>query len=235
VATARVAQAAFPDGNVYLRLRDELGTHLDEALFMAVSSSEGQPALHPWPLALVSVMPFMEHLSDRQAAQAVRARIDGRYALGLEVTDEGFHSSVRAFGTRLGPGSLNRCCSRPCSRAAKSGAGSKPATGSTDSIALLGAVKALYQLELVGETLRHALHVLAPLVPEWLKPHLQPEGFERDAERIADDRLPQDKTEREALSATIGEDGYTLLARIDQAAIQQERALAHGAACRAPP
>lgn len=76
VETARVAHAAFPDGNVYPRLRDELGTLFDDEWFTAVSASEGQPALHPWQLALVSVMRFMENLSDRQAAQAVRARID---------------------------------------------------------------------------------------------------------------------------------------------------------------
>src|SRR5260370_12548095 len=81
--TARVARAAFPDGNVYLRLRDELGTHFDDELFTAVYATEGQPALHPWQLALVSVMQVMEHLSDRQAAQAVRSRMDGTYPLSL--------------------------------------------------------------------------------------------------------------------------------------------------------
>ncbi len=85
VETARVAHAAFPDGNVYVRLREEVGTRFDDELFTAVYSIEGQPALHPWQLALVSVMQFMENLRDRQAAQAVRARIDWKYALGLEL------------------------------------------------------------------------------------------------------------------------------------------------------
>ncbi len=105
--TTRVAHAAFPDGNVYLRLRDALGTLFDDELFIAVYAVEGQPALHPWQLARVSVMQFMEHLSDRQAAQAVRARIDWKEALGLELTDEGFHDSVlSAFRTRLVQGSM---------------------------------------------------------------------------------------------------------------------------------
>jgi len=96
VETARVTRAAFPDGNVYLRLRDELGTLFDDEMFSSVYSDEGQPALHPWQLALVSVMQFMENLSERQAAQAVRARSDWKYALGLELTDEGFQYSVRS-------------------------------------------------------------------------------------------------------------------------------------------
>jgi transposase len=100
--TARVAHAAFPDGNVYLRLRDELGTLFDDAVFTAVYALEGQPALHPWRLALVSVMQFMENLSDRQAAQAVRARIDWKYALGLEVSDTGVDfSALSELRTRL--------------------------------------------------------------------------------------------------------------------------------------
>jgi hypothetical protein len=84
------------------------------------------------------------------------------------------------------------------------------------------AVKALNQLELGGETLRHALNVLATVAPEWLTPRVKPEGFERSAERIEDSRLPKEKTERDALSATIGEDGSTLLAGINQAAAQPE-------------
>src|SRR5262245_40338469 len=109
VETTRIAHAAFPDGNFYLWLRDELGTLFDDALFTAVYASEGQPALHPWQLALVSVMQFMENLSDRQAAQAVRARIDWRYALGLELGDAGFHYSVLCeFRARLVQGGIER-------------------------------------------------------------------------------------------------------------------------------
>jgi transposase len=222
--TVRVAHAAFPDGNVYLRLRDELGTLFDDEIFATVYAIEGQPALHPWQLALVSIMQFMENLSDRQAAQAVRARIDWKYALGLELTDEGFHYSVLSeFRTRLVQGSmeqvlldtvLQRCHERGWLRAR--------GRQRTDSTYILGAVKALNQLELVGETLRHALNVLATVAPEWLKPQIPPAWFERYAERIEDYRLPKDQTDRDALSATMGEDGYLLLASIDQAAAQPE-------------
>jgi len=54
----------------------------------------GQPGLAPWRLALVTICQFLGHLSDRQAADAVWARIDWKYALGLELTDAGFHFSV---------------------------------------------------------------------------------------------------------------------------------------------
>ena len=228
VETARVAQAAFPDGNVYLRLRDEVGTLFADELFAAVYSVEGQPALHPWQLALVSIMQFMENLSDRQAAQAVRARIDWKYALGLELTDEGFHYSVLSeFRSRLVRGSLEQALlDTLLKRCQERGWLKARGRQRTDSTHVLGAVKALNQLELVlelvGETLRHALNVLATVAPEWLKPQVQPDWFERYAERIEDYRLPKDKAERDALSTTIGEDGYHLLARLDQAAAQPE-------------
>src|SRR5919205_2333845 len=92
--TARVARAAFPRGTTWLRLRDELGPIYADASFAGLFPTHGQPAEVPWRLALVTVMQFAEGLSDRQAAEAVRARIDWKYALGLALTDPGFHFSV---------------------------------------------------------------------------------------------------------------------------------------------
>jgi hypothetical protein len=45
-------------------------------------------------LALITVVQFIEGLPDRQAADAVRGRIDLKYALGLELTDPGFDFSI---------------------------------------------------------------------------------------------------------------------------------------------
>lgn len=103
--TVRVAQAAFPSGNRYMRMRDELATiYVDEA-FAVLFPVRGQPAESPWRLALVTVFQFAEGLSDRQAADAVRSRIDWKYALSLELTDPGFDHTVlsesRSFRSRL--------------------------------------------------------------------------------------------------------------------------------------
>jgi transposase len=57
-------------------MRDELGTLFTNEQFIDLFSYEGQPALPPWRLALVTVMQFAEGLSDRQAAEAVQSRID---------------------------------------------------------------------------------------------------------------------------------------------------------------
>lgn len=100
--TSQVAQAAFPHGNRYMQLRDTMGTLYDDALFADLFPQRGQPAQAPWQLALVTLMQFAENLSDRQAADAVRGRIDWKYMLGLELTDPGFDFSILSeFRQRL--------------------------------------------------------------------------------------------------------------------------------------
>src|SRR4051794_12869355 len=92
--TVRVAKAAFPKGNIYMRLRDELGILFQDEDFACIYPLKGQSAQAPWRLAMVLIMQFLENLSDRQAASSVRARIDWKYALSLELTDSGFDFSI---------------------------------------------------------------------------------------------------------------------------------------------
>ena len=100
--TEQVAKAAFPKGNPYLTLRDELGSVFEDNDFTELFSTTGQPGLPPWRLALITLLQFRENLSDRQAANSVRSRIDWKYLLGLELTDKGFDASVLSeFRDRL--------------------------------------------------------------------------------------------------------------------------------------
>lgn len=72
--TARVAHAVFPRGNVFMQIRDTLGTIYTDEAFADLFPTHGQPALAPWRLALVTIFQFMENLTDRQAAEAVGDR-----------------------------------------------------------------------------------------------------------------------------------------------------------------
>ena len=74
--TIRVAHAILPKGNVWMQMRDELATVYEDQDFADLFPSRGQPAEAPWRLALVTVMQYGEGLTDRQAADAVRTRID---------------------------------------------------------------------------------------------------------------------------------------------------------------
>src|SRR5438874_8857236 len=100
--TASIARAAYPKGTIYLQLRDTLGTIYEDEQFADLFPQRGQPAETPWRLALVSVLQFREGLSDRQAADAVRGRLDWKYLLGLELSDPGFdHTVLVEFRQRL--------------------------------------------------------------------------------------------------------------------------------------
>ena len=100
--TARIAKACFPKGNRYIRLRETLGTIFEASQFAELFPARGKAAAAPWSLGLVCLVQSMEALSDRQAADAVRSRLDSKYLLGLELTDPGFDGRVlSAFRTRL--------------------------------------------------------------------------------------------------------------------------------------
>ena len=76
---------------------------------------------------------------------------------------------------------------------------------------MLAAVRALTRLECVGETLRHALNVLAEVSPEWLRRQAQPAWVDRYAHRVEEYRLPKSKAEREQYANQVGADGWHLL------------------------
>jgi transposase len=217
--TMRVARAAFPRGNVYIRMRDELGTIYEDHLFAHLFPARGQPAESPWRLALTTVMQFAEGLSDRQAADAVRSRIDWKYTLSLELTDPGFdHTVLSEFRTRLVTGQaeqllLDTLLARLCERGLLKPRGRQR----TDSTHVLAAIRVLNRLELVGETLRHALNSLAVVAPDWLRAWVPPEWFDRYGPRMENYRLPKTAGAREALAATIGADGHRLLQAVEVA------------------
>jgi transposase len=214
--TARVARAAFPKGNVYMRLRDELGTVYEDAAFAALFPRRGQPAEAPWRLALVSVLQFAEGLPDRQAADAVRGRIDWKYALGLELADPGFDASVLSeFRTRLVAGGQERLLlDALLARCADAGLLKARGRQRTDSTHVLAAIRWLNRLENVGETMRHALNALATVAPDWLRPRLDPAWPERYGARFDEFRLPEGQAARRALAEAIGADGFRLLGAV---------------------
>lgn len=211
--TDRVAKAAFPKGNPYLTLRDELGPIFSDLDFIQLFSHTGQPAVPPWQLALVTVMQFRENLSDRQAANAVRSRIDWKYLLGLELTDSGFDFSVLSeFRQRLVEGKAEHLLlDRLLEHCRVVGLVKARGKQRTDSTRVLAAIRVLNRLELVAETLRAALNELATVMPEWVRQVALESWYKRYGSRIEDYRLPESATEREAYAQTVGDDIYYLL------------------------
>jgi transposase len=222
--TRRIARAAFPKGTLCLRIADALGPVYQDSQFAALFPRRGRPAEAPGRLALAVVLQFAENLSDREAAEAVRGRIDWKYALGLALSDPGFdHTVLSEFRTRLVEGGAELLLFDALLDRLKA-AGLVKARGRqrTDSTHVLAAVRTLNRLERVGETLRAALNEVASVAPEWLQALAPPAWYERYGRRVENYRLPKTEAARGALAAEIGADGRRLLGAIDAAADQPE-------------
>jgi transposase len=218
--TTRVARAAFPKGHPYLTFRDALGTIFQDEDFAALFPAWGQPGLPPWRLALVTLMQFRENLADRQAAEAVRARIDWKYLLSLELTDPGFDFSVLSeFRDRLLAGRAEALLlDKLLERCRTMGVLKARGQQRTDSTHVLAAIRVMNRLELVAETLRAALNELATVAPAWLQAMAPLAWYERYGKRIEDTRLPQGQASRDAYAQMVGEDGFALLDALEAAA-----------------
>ena len=215
-ATARAAHAVFRKGHRHLRLRDELGTLFDDPMFADLFPKVGQPAEAPWRLALMTLVQFAEGLSDREAADAARERLSLKYLLGLEIEDPGFDYCILSrFRDRLVAGRaesllldtlVDRCRDLGWLRSR--------GKARTDATCVLADVKLLNRLELVGETLRATLNVLAVVAPEWLQDIAEPEWYGRYSLRIENRYLPREDRKRDTAVQQIGLDGLTLLCSV---------------------
>jgi transposase len=211
--TARVARAAFPRGNnLAMLMRDHLGMIFDDQQFADLFSPTGQPAASPFRLALTTVLQFVEGVSDRQAADAVRSRIDWKFALALPLEDPGFDASVLSeFRTRLLAGQAeHRLFDTLLTLLRDQGLLKAQRRQRTDSTHVLAAVRGINRLELVRDTLQGALEQLAGEAPTWLQHHV-PAAWGVRYQPHFNDRLPKGDTAQRTFAVEIGRDGFHLL------------------------
>jgi transposase len=211
--TSRVARAAFPKGCLAMRARDALGPLFTDEQFAELFAARGRPAWSPARLALVVVLQFVEGLTDRQAADAVRARLDWKYALGLDLCDPGFDASVLTeFRARLlADGQTERLLMLMLDRLRERGLLHRGGRQRTDATHVCMAVRDLHRLEQVIETLRAALEALAVVAPAWLAGLIPPEWTSRYGQRGDDWRLPKAEQARLERAIAVGRDGLVLL------------------------
>jgi transposase len=211
--TSRVARAAFPKGCLVMRVRDALGPLFTDEQFAELFAARGRPAWSPARLALVLVLQFVEGLTDRQAADAVRARLDWKYALGLDLCDPGFDASVLTeFRARLlVDGQAERLLMLLLDRLRERGLLQGGGRQRTDATHVRMAVRDLHRLEQVIETLRAALEALAIVAPSWLGGQIPPGWTRRYGQRGDDWRLPKAEQARIDQAIEVGRDGLLLL------------------------
>lgn len=217
--TLSVAEASFPKGNLYLRLREVFISLYSDEDFEDMFSKQGRPAIPAWRLALVTVFQFMENLTDRQAADAVRSRIDWKCALGLELRNSGFDFSVLCdFRKRLVTSDQGEILLDKFLDHLKTEGLIKPkGKQRSDSTHVLANIRTLNRCEMVGETMRAALNVLSTEVPDWLYTSIPEVWYERYVHRVEAYRIAKSKVGRETYLRTVAEDGYFLLDILEDA------------------
>ena len=211
--TAKIAKRAFRKGSLAIRARDELGAWYQDEAFRALYGTRGAPGMSPAQLAMVTVLQFTENLTDRQAADAVRGRLDWKYCLGLELDDEGFDFSVLSeFRSRLVAGAMETALLEALlARLGELGLVGAGMRQRTDTAHVLGRIRDLNRLELAGETVRAALEALAAAAPGWLAGVIDASWQEVYGQRTDGFRLPDGKARRADLAVRYGRDGYHLL------------------------
>src|SRR5690242_2786075 len=214
--TIRIARAAYPRGNTLMKIRDALGTIYQDQAFVELFPHTGRPVEAPWRLALITVMQFMEELPDRQAADAVRGRIDWKYALGLELTDPGFDFTLLSdFRKRLVQGGAEQVLLDAMLALFKERGWLKERQRQrSDSTHVLAKVRAINRLMCVGEAMRFALTSVAVVAGDWLLERSDPAWVQRYGHRIEETCFPRGQGERQVVAEVIGRDGFRLLEEI---------------------
>ena len=197
-----------------VQVRDRLGQWLGDEEFAAAFGIRGRPGWSPSRLALVTVLQRVEDLTDRQAAEAVRTRIDWQYLLGLPLDDPGFdHTVLAEFRARVAKGGMEQVVLDAL--LAKLAAGGLVKAGGkqrTDSTHVVAAVAALNRLELAGESVRAALEALAAAHPDWLAQRICVADWNRRyGTPMTSWRPPQSEAKRQELAVAYARDGYALL------------------------
>ena len=203
-----------------MKMRDALGTIYQDEPFAHLFPHNGRPVEAPWRLAFITVVQFLEELPDRQAADAVRGRIDLKYALGLELVDPGFDFTILSnFRARLVQGEAEQALLDALLALFKEQGWLKSRQQQrTDSTHILAKIRAINRLICVGEAMRFALNSLAVVAGEWLLAHAEDEWLYRYGHRIEESRLPKSRADRQELAETIGKDGVLLLNAVFDAA-----------------
>jgi len=196
-----------------MHLRDALGPIYEDADFAHLFPRRGRAAEAPWRLALVTILQALENLSDRQAAEMVRGRLDWKYALSLPLDDQGFDASILTdFRQRLLDHAAQDLLLEPILRVCREhgwlSAGGKQRSDSTWVIAN---VRGLSSLESVGESLRAVLNEIAEMEPDWLLEVISPDWFDRYVHRFELQRFPKEKPAQDILRRQVGEDSWHLL------------------------
>jgi hypothetical protein len=205
--------------NVYLALGDQLDVLFDDLNWDDLNSYGEKPASALFVLAMVTIFQFSEDIPDHRAADAVRTRMEWKYALHLAVDYPGFPpSELGEFRQRLSGDTTGQLVfQQMLTRLAKLGLLGSRDKRQADAGHVLAAVDSLSRVEEVMQAFSLALEAVAVRNHDWLRAISLPHWYERHRRRSAAPPLPGSREEQEAVIRAIGADISYLLEAIDQA------------------
>lgn len=211
---AHLGAILLPEDTPYRLIGDQLYAQYDNAAFADLYHAEGKPALPPVDLLFVLALQALEDLGDRAAADAVRLRLDWKYALHLPLDYAGFNFSVLSdFRARLlAHDAAARLFDQLLIQLRELGLLKRRGRQRTDSLAVLARIHLLTRIELVAETLRLAITALLEADPTWARATMPPAWEELYGQRCVAERLSE--AERTRLQTQTGRDGQWLLERL---------------------
>jgi len=211
--TASAAKSVFNIKNLYLAIGDRLDSLFGDLNLDDLGTFDEAPAYSLFLLAMVTLFQFAEDLPDRQAADAVRTRLDWKYALHLPLHHPGIDASALSeFRQRL---RLNRAgqavFQRMLTRLAELGLWGNGDKRQSDVLDVLTAIDDLSRVEVMAEAIRLALEAIASRQPEWLRTISLPHWYERYGHPSPRQHLPSSRQELDALAQAMGADISYLL------------------------
>lgn len=206
--TLKTARIILGRENFYLKVGDNWETLLAGALSSDTKDGE---TTHNWmgfTLAIATLLQYKEKLSDRQAEEASRLRVDWKYALHLSIHHPGLSRVMlcqyrqRVYHNPARQAEFQAILDRFARADFYSDCQETPLS----ALALMDEVCTQSRLEEVLLILRQALEVLATNHPKWLRNIILPHWYSRYHLFKAAPDLPQTCQEQRALADTIGAD-----------------------------
>ncbi len=211
--TERAAKSVFNIENLYLAIGDRLDRLFDHINWDDLYAIDAKPAHNLFILAMVTIFQYAEDLPDHQAAEAIRTRMDWKYALHLSLDYPGFApEELTEFRQRLlMDASAQRVFRHMLTRLGKLGLLGSREKREVDVTTVLKSLDALSRVERVAQAMTQALEALASAEPTWLRAVSLPHWYERYDPTLGALRLPHSLKEQEAMAQAIGADICHLL------------------------
>lgn len=218
-STEKLAKKVFKKKkNIYVMMGDTISSLFANKDFQDLYSNLGQHATNPVVMTLITLVQFIENLSDREVMAAIPGRIDLKYLLRLPLDHQGFDASdLVKFRKRLIEGAVHKeIFDRVLEFANEKGLVKKDKQR-TDSTHVLAAVSSMSRIELIIEAMRNALDCLAKKEPKFVR-RLVDDFLMLNAytERGMNFRMPKKDNEKKKLAESVAEDAKFLLAEIDR-------------------